>query len=370
MIDLRERYETMASEQLKGIMEHTLSFLGASAAGRMAIETYAFGLSGFIEDPRLYTIVGGVALDNPVMVAAGWDKRGGAVRGLHHLGFAGTELGTIPAFGQPGKERPRMWTINDDHSVGLNRMGFNAIGAEATERKIKKHDSIPGVLGINIGKNKDLLDIHSPDYHALVIERFNETASYFVFNPSSPNTEKLQLLQKKEPMRDHMQAIMAVAKQPVFVKFSPDIPYKDFDESVEVIIDEAGAGLVIANTSTKRELKAKYGDRWADEDGGISGDDPEYRAMTTALQRHAYEEYGDLLDLFGVGGVKDTATALEKIRNGASAVQVMTAIRPSLGRVAVQINRGLIKYMEKEGISNIQDIIGADTKRGVKQKVA
>lgn len=367
---VHETYETMVGEQLKSAMELSLSTLGASAMGRRLIEFYAFGIEGRMVDHGLHTSIGGIALENPLVVAAGWDKKGRAVRGLYHLGFAGTEVGTVPEFGQPGSVKPRLWTIDESHSVGLNRMGFNSIGSEGVQRELNNHTVIPGVLGINVGKNKELADKHSPEYHAKVVARFGDIATYFVFNPSSPNTPGLRENQKKGPMRDHMQAIMEVAKKPVFVKYAPDISYADFDESVGVVIEEGGAGLVIANTSNSERLKAKYGARWAREAGGLSGDDPEYRAMTSAMIRHAYEEYGNELDIFGVGGIKDTSSALEKIMAGASALQIMTAMRPSKGRVAAQINRGIFDYLKREGIANIQQLIGAGTKRGVRPQAA
>ena len=366
----QERYETLVGEQLKSAMEQTLSLMGASEIGRTAIEHYAFGKEGRLIDPSLATTIAGVALENPVIIAAGWDKKGHAVRGLYCLGAAGTEVGTIPEFGQPGSPKPRLWTIDSAHSVGLNRMGFNSIGSEAVERKLKKHAEIPGVLGINVGKNKELADEHSPEYHAKVVKRFNPMADYFVFNPSSPNTPGLRENQKKGPMRDHMQAIMEVATKPVFVKYAPDIAYKDLDESIEVVIEEGGAGLVFANTTNDEKIKSKYGSRWASEAGGLSGDDSEYRAKANQILRHAYEEYGDQLDMFGVGGVKDVDTALEKIKSGGSAVQVLTAIRPTRGKVIAQINRGLMVYMQREGVTNIQELIGVATKRGVKPRAA
>lgn len=370
MISVNERYETLVGEQLKAGAELSLSRLSASRVGRQVIETYAFGMDGRIMDDRLRTSISGISVENPIMVGAGWDKKGSAVIGLYCLGAAGTEVGTITEFGQPGNHRPRLWTVNADHSVGINRLGFNSPGAEVVDRNITKHAAIPGVLGINVGKNKELRDDHSAEYHAKVVKRFNDVADYFVFNPSSPNTSGLRENQKKGPMRDHMQAIMEVAKRPVYVKYAPDLPYKDLEESVEVVMEEGGAGLVIANTTNNEQLKAKYGERWGKELGGLSGDDPDYRAMTTAMLKHAYEEYGDRLELIGVGGVKDGATTLEKIRSGASLTQVVTAIRPSQGRVFADTNRELVEYMDNEGVKNIQDLIGVDTKRGVKQRAA
>lgn len=366
MISFDERYETLVGESLKTGAERTLHTLGSFEAGRWLLERYAFGQEGRIVDPRLQTTLAGIVLEHPTTVGAGWDKKGTAIVGLHSIGAAGTEVGTVLSFGQPGSDRPRLWTIDSSHEVGLNRMGFNSPGKQAVRKNLDAHATIPGVLGINVGKNKDLNDIHSPYYHASVVEAFNDIADYFVFNPSSPNTEGLRALQQSEPMRDHMQAILEAAQKPVFVKFAPDLPYADLDRSLEVVIEEGGVGAIFTNTSNNEDLKQQYGERWGREMGGISGNDARYRAMATSMLRHAYEEYGDRLELVGVGGVHDAATALEKIEAGATAIQVVTAVRPSYGKVFAQITRGLVEFMDREGVGNVQQLVGIDTKRGVK----
>lgn len=367
MTTYTERYETLKGEHLKTAMEMTLHTLGSSEVGRFAIEHYAFGLEKRINDTRLHTDIAGVQLENPIMVGAGWDKKGKSVVGLYSLGFSGVEVGTVPLFGQPGQLRPRMWTINSDHSVANNRMGFNTPGAEAVGRNLDAHEYIPGVIGINIGKNKDLKDAHSAEYHALAVGKLIQFADYVVFNPSSPNTENLRLLQAASPLRDHLQAMREETMgKPLWAKFAPDISYEQLDESVEVAIEEGAAGVILANTTVNQGIKAKYGTRWANEAGGLSGDDYEYRKMTTDMIRHVYEEYGDELEIIGVGGIKDGQTALEKIKAGASAIQVVTAIRPSLGRVASKTNRDIVDYMEREGMTNVKELIGLDTNRGVR----
>lgn len=366
MISFNERRETLVGETFKAGAERALHTFGSFEAGHRLLETYAFGLGGRIVDPRLHTTLAGITLEHPTMVGAGWDKKGKAVLGLYYIGAAGTEVGTVPCFGQPGNDKPRLWTIDDDHGVGLNRMGFNSEGKQAVRTNIDRHHSIPGVLGVNVGKNKDLADIHSPYYHASVVEDFNDVADYFVFNPSSPNTAGLTELQRKEPMKDHLQAIIEATQKPVFVKFSPDLPYAVLDESLEVVIEEGGAGAIFTNTSSDEDLKRQYGERWAREQGGVSGNDARYRTMATSMLRHAYEEYGDQLELVGVGGVHDTDTALEKIEAGATAIQVVTAIRPSYGKVFAQVTKGLVEFMDREGVSNIQELVGVGTKRGVK----
>jgi len=308
-------------------------------------------------------------LENPLLVGAGWDKKGRAVNGLYSLGFAGVEVGTVPLFGQPGNPKPRMATINREHSVGMNWLGFNSPGSEVVERNLENQSPILGRLGINIGKNKDMRDDLSPWAHGEVVRRLYRFADYFVFNPSSPNTKDLRELQKKEPLRDHLRAMLDVmddsgGRKPLFVKFAPDLPYEDFDASLEVLCEEGAAGTVLTNTTINTTIKSKYGSRWANQAGGLSGDDEDYRAMVVERIRHTYELHGDKLIIIGAGAVKDADTALLLIRAGAAAVQIVTAMRPSLGKVAAQTNIQLVQHLQGQGITNIRELVGASTVRG------
>lgn len=365
MAELRATYETMVGEHFKTGAELALQTLGGSEMGRAALETYAFGIAGRVVDPRLETDIASIPLENPVTVGAGWDKKGKAVVGLHALGFAGTEVGTVPMFGQPGQVRPRLWTIDENHSVGLNRMGFNSIGAEGVRRNMLAHGPLPGVVGINAGRNKALNNEHSPEYHAAVVSELQEEGDYFVFNPSTPNTEGLRDNQAAVSVINHVQVMREAALgKPVLVKLSPDMSDAQLAEAVEAAIYGGARGVILTNTTINAGVKARYGTRWANEAGGLSGDDAGFRAMSTRAVRFVYENYGSYIQIVGVGGVKDAATALEKIRAGATSVQVVTAIRSTRGRVAAQINRGLVEFMGREGVSSIKDLVGVDTKRG------
>jgi dihydroorotate dehydrogenase len=372
---LNSSWETYKGEDLKKIAELTLSGLSKYVTGQRLIEAYAFGLKGRIIDDSLRTVVAGIEFENPVHFGAGWDKVGRAVRGLYHLGFGGGEVGTVLPFKQYGSKQPRLWTINSEHSVGLNRQGFNTPGEEDVGENLEALGILPCPIGINVGKNKILPNEYAAWSHAEVISYLYKFGSYFVLDVSSPSTKGLRDLQDKGPLRESIQASHEAMdgkgeRRPLLIKIDAERTEAELDDMIEVVVEEGAAGFIATNTYMASDLKAKYGERWANEDGGLSGDDPDYRRLTTGVVRYLHENAGDKLYIIGVGAVKDTATALDKIKAGASAVQVVTAIRPTWGKVAANTNKGLVEYMQKEGIANIQDLIGADTKRGVKKKAA
>ncbi|HVV67393.1 MAG TPA: dihydroorotate dehydrogenase (quinone) [Candidatus Saccharimonadales bacterium] len=360
-------YETFKGEQLKAAAELTLHGLGGLAVGREALEAYAFGVEGRPSDARLHTSVAGVAFENPVIVGAGWDKKGRAIHGLYQLGFSGVEIGTVLPFAQTGNPRPRLWTINQDHSVGLNRLGFNSPGMERVGKYLQAAQPLPCPVGLNVGRNKIMPNEMAAWAHNQVIEHLGSCASYIVLGISSPNSPGLRGLQDKGPFRELVQAAREAmpAEQPLFIKIDSERTPAELDDMIEVMLEEKGDGFVATNTYMASDLKAKYGRRWANEAGGLSGADPDFRRRATGTVRHIYEAAGDRLAIIGVGAVGDTGAALEKLEAGASAVQVVTAIRPSLGRVAAQINRGLLDRIERDGASSIRDYIGAGTTRGV-----
>ena len=316
-------------------------------------------------DERLNVVIGGVEFDNPLIVGAGWDKQGRAVRGLYQLGFSGVEVGSVLAYPQEGNPKPRQWMLTP--GIAMNRLGFNSPGAEVVARNLRRYerDGIP--VGISIGKNKDVPDIEAPGVHALVAEKLYDQAAYFVINVSSPNTPGLRKLQDKEPLTDIVQAVNGVmdvkgCRKPLFVKIAPDLTSTSVDDVIDVVLNNGLTGIIATNTTNSGDIKERYG-RSANEMGGISGDDQEYRDMATAKVAHIRRVAGDSLEIIGVGGIKDTATALEKIKAGARAIQVVTAIRGEGPSVAAKINRGLVEYMQQEGISHINDLVGLDVDR-------
>jgi dihydroorotate dehydrogenase len=314
-------------------------------------------------DERLRVCLGGAVFDNPVMVGAGWDKAGHAVKALYTLGFSGVEVGTVVAYPQAGNPKPRQFMLAP--GVTLNRLGFNSPGMEVVAHNLEKYkgNSIP--IGISLGKNKEIVAIDAPQAHAVVAEKLYAYATYFAINVSSPNTPGLRALQDKQPLTDIVQAVIETmeslgGRKPLFVKIAPELSNEAVNDVIEVILDNRLAGIIASNTTVNPDIKARYGEQWCNEAGGLSGDDPDYRKMATEQVAHIYRETKGSIDIIGVGGVKDAQTALEKIKAGAKVVQVVTGIRGEGTALPGRINRGIVSYMEKEGVRNIDELVGVD----------
>lgn len=365
-MEFRAAAETWRGEGLKTAAEVALAGLGRSRLGAAVMERYAFGGAGRVQDTALQTEVAGIMLENPVLFGAGWDKKGRAVKGLYALGFAGGTVGTVlpdPQFGNP---KPRLWTIDAGHSVGLNRMGFNSPGMEAVEEYLQRLWPVPFPLGLSVGRNKLTPNEKAVEAHTRVIRRLGAFASYIELAISSPNTPGLRGLQNKGPLRELIQGAREATALPIFAKIDAERSPGELDDMIEVALEEGLTGFVATNTYMGSGLKAEYGPRWGEEAGGLSGADPTYRQLATTVVRYLYEQAGDRLEIIGAGGVDTAEAVLDKLRAGASAVQVVTAVRPSKGRVAATINQGLVTCMAADGTRSIREYIGAATGRGAK----
>ncbi len=316
-------------------------------------------------DARLRVVLGGIEFDNPVLVGAGWDKAGRAVKALHTLGFSGVEVGTVVAHAQEGNPKPRQFMLAP--GVTLNRLGFNSPGMEAVAHHLERYKGSGIPIGISLGKNKEVPSEDAPQAHAAVAERLYDFAAYFAINVSSPNTPGLRALQDKKPLTDIVQAVNQTmdsrgGRKPLFVKIAPELSPTEVDDVIEVVLDHGLTGIIASNTTVRPDIKAKYGERWRNEAGGVSGNDSDYRSMATAQVASIYRQTRGSIDIIGVGGIKDAQTALEKIKAGAKAVQVVTAIRGEGTAVAGRINRGIVDFMEKVGVSSVQELVGIDVK--------
>lgn len=324
---------------------------------------FAYGRKRF-SDPRLNVDLAGIKLDNPVMVGAGWDKKGVAVKALHQLGAAGVEVGSVLLYPQPGNPKPRQFTTPGG-GVALNRLGFNSPGVEEVRKNLKRYADSNIPLGISIGKNKDIALENAPQVHALVADRLYDQASYFAINVSSPNTPGLRQLQDKGPLTDIVAAVNEVMelhwerRKPVFVKIAPELTFGAVDDVIQVAVDNGLAGIITSNTTIDEKLKEKYG--WGGQMGGLSGNDPIFRRMSTRQIAHIRQEAPKTLAIIGVGGIHDGYTALEKIKAGANAVQIVTALRGEGLSVFGKINQYLFSEMELDGIKNINEWIGQET---------
>jgi dihydroorotate dehydrogenase len=354
----QQYWETLEGEHLKSAAEVALHGLARYRLGQEVIEVIAGGER--ITDLRLNIELAGMVFENPLMVGAGWDKKGRCVDGLYYLGFAGTEVGSVLLLPQAGNPRPRLWTDKRSRSVGLNRLGFNSSGSEVVAANLDGQHR-PGVTGISIGKNKLVPDAYSPEFHAAVVPLLYEYADYFVINVSSPNTPGLRDQLKPEILREIIRAVKETIRQrggkPLFVKTTVDLALEDMDSVLEVCIDEGVDGIVDTNTTIDDQLKSRYG--WQGEAGGLSGNDPVFRQRAEGRMKHITRETaGTGLVRIGVGAINDTNSAINRLEAGAQVVQIVTGIRQRKGRIARDINLGLLEYLDSNGVDNIEDIIG------------
>jgi dihydroorotate dehydrogenase len=351
------------SETFHDLARESLHLAELSHITLKLLEQFADKHSRF-EDKHLKTTLGGLELENPLIVGAGWDKAGRAVLGLWHLGFASVEVGSVLEYEQPGNPKPRLFMVSS--GVAINWLAFNSPGMDIVSKNLDKyrHTNIP--IGISLGLNKDVEHADAPKAYGTVAKRMYDNAGYFAINISSPNTPGIRKLQEKERTVDIIKAVNEAmdecgARKPLFVKIAPDLSYEAVDEILDVALDHSVTGIIAANSTVNSDMKAKYGEKWRHSQGGLSGDDEDYRKMTTDMISHIYRQAGNKLDIIGVGGVMDAESALEKIRAGAKALQLVTAIRGEGTAVAGRINRGIVEYMEREGISSLKEIVGIDS---------
>ena len=319
------------------------------------------------EDERLKVVVGGIEFENPVLVGAGWDKAGRAVKALHRIGFAGVEVGTVLAYPQEGNSKPRQWMVGP--GVAMNRLGFNSPGMDVVAQNLEKYKGSGIPIGISLGKNKDIPNERAPEVHAMVAERLYDYAAYFVVNVSSPNTPGLRDLQDKGPLTDIVQAVNQTmeecgGRKPLFVKIAPDLTNTAVDDVIQVVLDNGLTGIVATNTTNSDEIKSRYGRQG--EMGGISGNDSSYRRIVREKIQHIYRIAGNELDIIGVGGIDSAERAWETHGDGAKLLSVVTAIRYKGPFVAGEINSGLAEKLGKEGYQSIEERVGENVKSEIR----
>lgn len=351
----------LPAEEIHVLVRDSLHLLESTQASLKLLEfIFAYERKRFTSE-RLRVNLSGILLDNPVMVAAGWDKKAVAVKALYQLGASAVEVGTILPKPQPGNPKPRQFMSMG--KVALNRLGFNSPGEQVIQANLQHYKDSGIPIGVSLGKNKDTELKNAPLDHALVAYNLYDEASYFVINVSSPNTPGLRELQDKGPLTEIIEAVNEEmdhyeSRKPLFVKIAPDLTLEAVDDVIDVAITHDLAGIIAANTTINSKLKATYS--WGDEMGGLSGDDKVFRRMSTRQVAHI-KTSAPQLSLVGVGGIKDGSTAWEKIAAGATAVQVMTALRGEGLSVFGKINSELIRLMDQRGVKKIADLVGQET---------
>ncbi|MFN3990306.1 MAG: quinone-dependent dihydroorotate dehydrogenase [Erythrobacter sp.] len=303
--------------------------------------------------------VAGLTFPNPVGVAAGFDKDAEVPDQMLDLGFGFAEVGSITPLPQAGNPKPRLFRLVEDGAV-INRMGFNNQGADAALPRLRARRGRSGIVGVNIGANKDTAD-RIADY-ATMTRLMAPLASYLCVNISSPNTPGLRALQDEGALIALLDAVMAARSEampsgapPVFLKVAPDLEPADIDAIARIAIEKGLGALVVSNTTiTRPALRSHH----AGETGGLSG--APLKALALQRLRDFRKATGGALPLVGVGGIASAADAWERIRAGASLVQLYSALvyeGPGLG---VRIARGLIALMQRDGFASIAEAVGSE----------
>ncbi|MCG6205316.1 quinone-dependent dihydroorotate dehydrogenase [Rhodopseudomonas sp. HC1] len=314
------------------------------------------------DDPKLAVRAFGLNFPNPVGIAAGFDKNAEAPDALMRLGFGFVEIGTVTPKPQAGNPRPRLFRLERDEAV-INRMGFNNNGSEAVLRRLAARAQQGGILGVNVGANRESTD-RVADYVAL-IETFAPVASYFTVNVSSPNTPGLRNLQQAAALDDLLARVIEARERvrasagdtPVLLKIAPDLTLGELDDVVHIARSRRVDGMIVANTTLARSPLLRERSK-LNEQGGLSGR-PLFR-LSTRMVAETYVRAEGAFPLIGVGGIDSGGAALTKIRAGASLVQLYSAlIYKGLGLVE-SIKSDLASTLLRTGRDSLAEIVGAD----------
>ena len=301
----------------------------------------------------LRTTLAGLDFASPVGLAAGFDKDAEVAEQMLDLGFGFVEVGTVTPRPQAGNPRPRLFRLAGDRAV-INRMGFNNEGQPAAFERLQRRRRMHGVVGVNVGANKDSAD-RIADYVAGV-RAMDAVADYLTINISSPNTPGLRGLQDEGALDDLLAAVAEVrSRKAIFLKVAPDFDEGDPQRIVKAAVDHGIDGLIVANTTVSRPpLKSRH----AGEAGGLSG--VPLKALALDALRKFRSASGGAIPLIGVGGIADADDAWERIRAGASLVQLYSAMVFEGPGIAKRIARGLAERLAREGFANIAEAVGSE----------
>ena len=337
--------------------------LDPETAHNLAIKSLKFNFVPNIldknkDDPLFKTELFGKYIENPIGMAAGFDKNAEVYNSLFNLGFGFVEVGTITPLKQYGNPKPRVFRLVEDEAL-INRLGFNNLGAENIISKINSNKKI-GILGINIGPNKDTKN-RTEDY-LKCLKIFHYAADYITINISSPNTENLRKFHNQEQLNNLLKAIEKEkqnldSKIPIVVKVSPDIHNDEIDEISQVLLSNDVKGVVVSNTSdSTRESLINIQKH---QKGGLSGKPIETKS--TILINKFYKLLKGKIKIIGVGGVDSGQSAYEKFLAGANYIQLYTGMVYRGPNIVSMIKKELGELLLKDGVKNFSEIIGKKT---------
>ncbi|MFN3835538.1 MAG: quinone-dependent dihydroorotate dehydrogenase [Glycocaulis sp.] len=334
-----------------------LTLLPAETAHKISLQALKAGLGPKLPgkaDPVLATSIAGMELAHPVGLAAGYDKNGEAPDALLAAGFAFVELGAVTPRPQAGNPQPRLFRLREDRAV-INRMGFNNEGLDALKARLEARAGKPGIVGINLGANKDSED-RAGDYVTLV-KALKGLASFFTVNISSPNTPGLRDMQGAEALNDLLKRVNdARWTEPVFLKVAPDLDEAGIEAITRAALDNRMSGLIVSNTTLARPDTLKSHHRG--EAGGLSG--APLTDMSNTVLRRFRQLAGADLPLIGVGGINSVESAYARIRSGASALQLYTALVYEGPGLVGRLRDGLAARLKADGYASLADAVGVD----------
>lgn len=344
---------------LHGLATLALRGLDPEDAHGIAIKALKMGLGPLAppDDPILATDLAGLKLPNPIGLAPGFDKNAEVFAPMLRAGCGFVECGTVTPLPQAGNPRPRLFRLWQDRAV-INRMGFNNEGLEAFAARLAAHHG-HGIVGANLGANKDSED-RLADYTA-GLRRLWGMASYFTINISSPNTPGLRALQTRAALDELLGRLMATADSlpqgvavPMFLKVAPDLEDGEVEAICDTVAKHGLAGVIVSNTTISRPPLTS---RHRGETGGLSGA-PLFELSTAMLRRFSQAAAGRFL-LIGAGGVASGADAYAKLRAGASAVQLYSALAYDGPGLVVRIKRDLAQRLRADGFRSVAEAVGA-----------
>jgi dihydroorotate dehydrogenase len=309
-----------------------------------------------VEDEQILNIeLLGKNFPNPIGLAAGFDKSGEVYNSLLKFGFGFIEIGTVTPLKQFGNPKPRIFRLEDDSAL-INRLGFNNDGIEIIKNRIKSEKK-KGVVGINIGPNKNTKD-QKNDF-CIGLKNFFDIADYITVNISSPNTEGLRDFHDQEKLEDLLLALNKIKSEnkiniPLLLKISPDIKDNQISEIADTAIKNDISGIILTNTTNSN--KDKLISDFKKEEGGLSGEP--LQQISTNMIKKFYKQLNSKIPIIGVGGVNSGKSAYEKIIAGASLLQLYTGLVYKGPSIVKNIKKELIQILKVEGLNNIKDAIG------------
>lgn len=297
-----------------------------------------------VKDDRLKREVFGIQFENPVGLAAGFDKNASMYNDLAYCGFGFIEVGTVTPKGQPGNEKPRLFRLKEDEAI-INRMGFNNDGVENAVENLKKRKT-QLIIGGNIGKNKVTPNESATEDYIIAFNALFDFVDYFVVNVSSPNTPNLRALQEKEPLTELLQTLQDLnnkkpSRKPILLKIAPDLSNEQLDDIIDIVKDTKLDGVIATNTTISRDGLKTSKERVEEIGaGGLSGKPVKLRS--TEVIRYLSETSNKAFPIIGVGGIHSAADALEKIEAGADLVQLYTGFIYEGPKLVKDINKAIL----------------------------